>query len=141
MSEKIIGYALLCIGIIIIGFAAFSAYEVFTKKAEPVQLFTMQGISIDASKLMPVPANLPPEAQQLLKQQPSQKIEIASADLINQPLNLYAHLFLMGFIATIGFKIASLGTMLVRPIVVKLKAKEEIVHSSNTSATQQQNTL
>lgn len=51
--------------------------------------------------------------------------EFISSDMINKPLNLLAHLMLMGFISNIGYKFASLGINFVRPIVVKLKRKFE----------------
>jgi hypothetical protein len=73
--------------------------------------------------------NLPPEIVKALKleAQKSQKMEIISAEMINTPLNFYAHLFFMGFLATIGYKIASLGVMLVRPLIVKVRGvKEEV---------------
>ncbi|MBU0569957.1 hypothetical protein KKB40_04215, partial [Patescibacteria group bacterium] len=47
--------------------------------------------------------------------------ELVKPELINQPLNLSAHLFLMSFLVNAGFKIASLGNQLLRPIRVKLK--------------------
>lgn len=127
MTEKIIGYILLVIGVMTIMYSAMSVYSVFTNQAKPIQLFSFHGISLDPSAFMPQVStqNLPVELAQALKQPASTaKAELIPAEFLNQPLNLYAHLFLMGFVATIGFKLASLGVMLIRPIVVKLKAKE-----------------
>lgn len=132
MTEKILGYILISFGIMAIIYAVLSVYSVFTKKSKPVQLFNFEGISLDASQLVPqvpqdLPDNLPPEASQLLNQQnlSSQKAELIPASVLNDSTNIFAHLFLMGFIASAGQKIASLGTRLVRPINVKLRAKEE----------------
>lgn len=124
MNEKVIGYSLIIVGILTILFSATSVYLVFTKKSEPVKLFTLQGIGLDLGNLFS--DSLPPEATQLLNQNrgKSTRTEIISADLINDTSNIFAHLLLMGFIASIGYKLASLGVMLVRPIVVKLKSKE-----------------
>lgn len=125
MSEKVTGYLLLFVGIVVIIFSAFSVYSVFTKRSKPIELFSFSGISLDPSSLLP--SDLPLEARQLMQQQNTKKVEMFPAEMINGPINTYAHLFLMGFIASIGFKLAQLGTLLVRPIVVHLKAKEVTV--------------
>lgn len=114
MKDKIVGYILLLAGIIIIIFSAFNTYLVFTKKAEPIQLFSFNGLSIKPSQFMPVNLQISSES----------KVEVVSSEMINLSSNIFAHLMLMGFLATIGFKIASLGIMLIRPVVVNLKAKE-----------------
>ena len=108
MPEKAIGYTLLSVGILTILFTAFSVIQVFTGNAEPVQIFTFEGIGLSASELTggAIPAN--------------EQIDLISPELINDTSNLFAHIFLMGFISTVGFKLASLGTMMVRPIVVKV---------------------
>lgn len=133
MPEKVTGYILIIIGIVAIILSAFSVYQVFTKKSQPVKLFNFKGISLDPSQLINqdlaqnLPTNFPPEALELLNQQNrplTKPAEIISPELLNDSSNIFAHLFLMGFIASVGFKLASLGVMLVRPIVVKLKAKE-----------------
>lgn len=127
MSEKIIGYTLLIIGIVIIFFSANSVYMVFTGRDKPLPLFHLSGVSMETPQVSTT--NLPPEIVKALKleAQKSQKMEIISAEMINTPLNFYAHLFFMGFLATIGYKIASLGVMLVRPLIVKVRGvKEEV---------------
>ena len=100
MSEKIIGYTLLVCGIAIILFTAFNVYFVFTKQAQPIQLFNFPAVSLDL-----IPGAKP--------------TEILPADVLNQSSNIFAHLLLMGFMASIGQKLATLGVQLVRPIVVK----------------------
>ena len=102
MSEKIVGYSLLICGIAIILFSAFNVVFVFTKQAQPIQLFNFPPVALSV-----VPGTKP--------------TELVSADLINQSSNIFAHLMLMGFIASVGEKLASLGVQLVRPIVVKSK--------------------
>ena len=104
--------------------ASFNLYQVFTKQAKPVQLFDFKPISINTNEI--VAANLPTELSGLMQQNPSnvQKTEIISAEMINDSSNIFAHLLLVGFFVSLGYKFASLGVQLVRPIVVKLKAKE-----------------
>lgn len=123
MTEKITGYILLAAGVMSIIFAALSVYSVFTKKSKPVQLFNFEGISLDVSQLagqlpQELPDNLPPNVS-------LPKAELIPASVLNESSNIFAHVFLMGFIASAGQKIASLGTQLVRPINVKLRTKEE----------------
>ncbi len=106
-----IGYSLPLTGLVAILLAALSVYAVFTNKQEPVPLFNFPAISIPVSSLMaevPNSANMP-------------EVELFPADTLNAPANTTAHLFLMGFMVTAGGKIASLGTYLLRPIVIKAK--------------------
>jgi hypothetical protein len=125
MNNKVVGYLLLSIGLIAIFFSAFSVYSVFTGKTQPVQLFNSDGISLDLGKLMG--GQMPPEqAEQLGNVQNPAQSELIKPELINKPLNLSAHLFLMGFLVNAGFRIASLGNQLLRPIKVKLKESGEV---------------
>lgn len=124
MEEKIVGYLLIGVGLIAMVVASLSVYSVFTKKSAPVKLFNFSGISLDTSQFLP--QDLPEGGSELLAQQSAQmpKAELLPADVLNDSSNIFAHLFLMGFIVSVGYKVASLGTMLARPINVKLRAKE-----------------
>ncbi|MBI2034499.1 MAG: hypothetical protein HYT11_02080 [Candidatus Levybacteria bacterium] len=119
MSERVTGYILLGIGICIMLFALGNIYLLFTSKIQPIHLFDTKGISLDINSLMPQL----PEGVKLEKK--SQGAELISSETINQTLNLSAHFFLMSFVMTFGYKLASLGVMLVRPVVVKLKEAKE----------------
>ena len=109
MTEKITGYSLLGIGIFLIIISVVSVFQVFTGQVKPVRLFQMQGISLDLGSQAGI--KLP-------------TTEIIPAALINDSTNLFLHLLLMGFIASTGQKLASLGVQLVRPIVVKLNEQK-----------------
>ena len=124
MTEKVFGYLLIALGILIILFSTISVFDVFTRKAKPVQLFNFKGIKFDMSQMLI--ASLPPETAALLPQNRNEAkgVEIIPAQLINDTSNVFAHLLLMSFIAGIGSKLANIGVLLVRPIVVKLKTKE-----------------
>lgn len=114
-SNKILGYTLLFAGLIIIGFAAFSVYQVFNAQLKPYALFSFPPISMDLSTLVPgAPKN-------------SLKQELISSDLLNKPLNIVMHLALMGFIAGTGFKVANLGIMLARTIRVNVKEEKSVL--------------
>ena len=125
MPEKIVGYLLLASGLIVILFSGFSVYQVFTKKLEPVQLFNFDGIAVDLGGA--ITSMVPADQQEAARTQIGDKAkqEIIPNTLINDTSNLAAHLFLMGFIASIGYKIASLGIQMIRPIVVKVREASE----------------
>lgn len=120
MSEKATGYTLLLLGVVLIALALVSVYLVFTGRTKPYPLFSLSGISLDLSNLVTdeAPENLP---------QNNLKTELLEAEAINQPLNLLTYLLLMGFVANIGFKIASLGVFFLRPIKVNLRAESKSV--------------
>jgi hypothetical protein len=121
MAEKILGYGLIAVGIILILAAAFSVFAVFTGSTQPVNLFKFSGISLDlGSSLL---GGLPAEMTKGIKVS-SSPTEILPAEMINTSANIFAHLMFMGFIAGIGQKLASIGTQLVRPIVVKLNEQK-----------------
>ncbi|OGM01905.1 hypothetical protein A2115_00460 [Candidatus Woesebacteria bacterium GWA1_41_8] len=123
LSDRVVGYILFAAGILIILYSAFNVYKVFTKVFQPVELFNFAPIGLDASSL--VGSDLPPEQRELLRQSGGDtKLEIVPSAIINQTSNVLAHLLLMGFLASVGYKIANLGIMMLRPVVVKLIGKE-----------------
>lgn len=111
MSEKITGYLLLFIGIFLIIISVISVFNVFTGKAKPYPLLQLSGVSMNLGEISGVKL-------------PSQ--EIISPAMLNDSGNLFIHLLLMGFIASTGQKLASLGVQLVRPIVVKLNEPKTV---------------
>lgn len=110
MSEKIFGYTLIALGLTIAAFSLISVYRVFSGQAAPYGLFSFPPVAVPVSAL--VGESVPVSGEGTL--------EIMPAESINKTTNTFAHLFLMGFIASIGFKIAGIGTNLVRPIVVSI---------------------
>lgn len=113
MSEKVIGYILLSGGLLVIVFCGVNVYLVFSGQIPPVQLFSGPGISFDPTSLFGGAAS-----GFVAKPQ-----ELVPAETLNKTSNIFAHIFLMGFLASIGYKLAALGVQLVRPIVVKIKEK------------------
>jgi hypothetical protein len=110
VTEKIVGYGLLIAGIVLIVFALFSVWWGLTGKLEPYQ-FVVQGNSVlnlalplgPTGQSVDIPLNL------------DQMMPIAKLT------NTFVHIMLMGFVASIGAKIANIGVNLVRPIIVKVK--------------------
>ena len=113
MSEKVTGYALIIAGLVITLLAAFSVYSVFAGTVKPFALFNFDGVSIPISTL------LGPEFAAVN----APDVEIFPAEVLNSTSNTLAHLFLMGFIVSVGARIANIGTNLVRPIIVKMDAQ------------------
>ena len=128
MTEKVIGYFFVFLGVGVIFFATFNIYSVFTKKARPVDVFSFPPIALDLSQAATV--SLPQELVEAgveIETPPSQKQEIIPSTMLNQTSNLVAHLVLMGFIVNVGFKVAMLGTQMVRPVIVKVRPNEQSV--------------
>jgi len=125
MSEKIIGYVLLASGIFAILFALFSVIQVFTKVAEPIQIFNFPPIEFGVNQLFSNMSSDELRALQELNKGEIPKIDILPADVLNQSSNIIAHVFFMGFVASIGYKLGSLGIMMLRPIKVNLKEEKQ----------------
>jgi hypothetical protein len=121
MSEKGIGYLLLLMGILMILGSGLGVYFVFSGKMEVFRVFDLPPITLDLSGLMQAenPDTVIPEA--------TLETELIKSDVLNKPLNLVAHLLLMTFFLNVGFKIATLGVQMVRPIKVTLKGEKSIL--------------
>ena len=117
MSEKIVGYILIILGIGVIIYSAFDVYLVFTGKKTAITPFKLAGVSLDLGGFV----GGAEQQQELKTSGATLKSELLAPEVLNQPLNLTAHLLLAGFMASIGYKLSSLGVMLVRPIKVNLK--------------------
>ncbi len=124
MNERVAGYILLVVGVVMILLSAVSVYLVFTKHSEPVQLFSGPGISLDLGSMIGGNLNALNNVGISNPKSQTKQADIIPAALLNDTSNLFAHVFLMSFLAGIGFKLASLGIQLLRPIVIKLKAKD-----------------
>ncbi len=136
MSEKIIGYILLTLGVVIIFVSSFSVFTVFTGRAKPVQLFNFESVSIDFSQIVSASlptTDLPEELKGSIPKNtaPSAKTEIIKGDMLNTTSNIFAHLVLMGFLASSGLKLAQIGVNLLRPIIVKLKEEKLLKEVKN----------
>ena len=111
MTEKVVGYILLAVGIIIIAAVAFNVVGVFTGSKKPNSILKNEGtitmdFSVPGGGETPV-ASVPVEIKNY-----SQIIDIA---------NLVLFIVFSGFFASVGYKIAMVGANLVRPVVVKTR--------------------
>lgn len=112
MATKIQGYLLFYAGILTILYCAFNLYQVFTGNLPPNNLFELPPLIIDAKTLSQFTGQPVPD---------SASIELLSASLNSRFANLFAHLVLVGFLAGVGQKIASLGAYFLRPIHIQVK--------------------
>lgn len=113
MSEKISGYILLGVGLMIILFSFSSVLIIIFGNTKPINIFNLPGVSLNLESL--IGGGLVPKGKE-------SKAEIVAPEIINQPLNLIAHIIIAGFLVNGGFKIASLGVQFLRPIKVNLKS-------------------
>ena len=118
-----IGYILLALGILLIAFAALSVSLVLMGKTDPISFYGPADLDFDIMGLMPS-YSVPGQSEPITVNQPASSIP---PDLMARSFNLLIHLFLMGFLVNVGFKIASIGTQMVRPIVVKVNKTEQVV--------------
>lgn len=122
MKEKVTGYTLLIIGIVIMIFSVTGVYMVFSGKTDAFKVFSLPPITLDLSGLM---ATENPEME--LPPQANLETELVKSEVLNSPLNLIAHLLFMGFLLNAGFKISSLGVQMLRPIKVKVRGDKSIL--------------
>ena len=100
--EKIIGYALLTLGIILLLFSIFEMVNVYTGNASPPNLFNISDISLPTD------------------QGGTGITVIQGAQVSNLP-NLFFWFILMFFVMFAGGKIASLGVSMIKEIRVEIK--------------------
>lgn len=140
LSERLVGYILLTLGIIIMFFAAIQIIAVFTGNAKPIKMFSMD------SK-MPTQQQSNQTLEDLiaqLQQNPQTSLNTASLPtpqlidpkIINDILNLTVYYVIMQFILGLGFKLSNLGVQLLRPIVIQTKDKKIETIANDISASQ-----
>jgi hypothetical protein len=105
-DEKIVGYILLAIGIIMIFFSVYEMMRVFTGGSPPPNLFNFSDISIQMSE----------QAEGTL---------LVSGEELNKLAAMAFWYMLMFFIMWSGGKIASLGVSMIREIKVEVKEPME----------------
>ncbi len=125
MTEKVVGYALLVIGILIMVLASMHAISVFTGKSKPAQIFTPK-ISVQKPATTPLSQEEINEAVQsgdfasILSSGMANGMDGfgINPSMITDSLNFTVYFFLIQFILGLGFKVSSLGVQMVRAINV-----------------------
>lgn len=124
MTEKLTGYLLLVVGLIIMVASVVNIFLVFTNKAKPFSVFNLSssgsGSALNINDIIAqIQKNNPNAANQTIS---APKLDILPPEVLNQTLNMTTHFFLITFILGFGYKLANLGVQLIRPINVKLKS-------------------
>lgn len=101
MSEKITGYLLLLIGVGVILVAFLNAYGIFSGTLQPVQFLNFANVGFDLGTGI--------------------KQELLSGKDLSTSTNFFLHIIVLGFFVNVGFKLATLGTQLLRPIKIEVK--------------------
>lgn len=110
--NKTVGYVLIFVGILIIIYSAWNVYNVFTGHGQPYDLFSLKSVSVDLGKVTGQTGNA------------NLNQELIGSDVFNKPLNYTAYVILMGFLSTVGFRIATLGVYLARTLKVNVKQEK-----------------
>lgn len=121
MNERITGYSLLFVGILIMIFATSQIILVFTGKANPIPLFQMDETSTKSDSDNSFIQQLQNTAGINRQQTSLPSVQLINPELLNRMLNLTVYYLIMQFLLGLGYKFASLGTQLIRPIQVKMK--------------------
>jgi hypothetical protein len=99
--EKIVGYALLTLGIVLIVFSTYEMFTVYYGNTAPPKLFDLQDVSLPLSL-------------------DGSTVSVISGAQVSQLPNLIFWFLLMGFMLLAGGKIASLGVNMIKDIHVEI---------------------
>lgn len=106
---KTVGYALLAAGLVLILWAVYSMYSVYTGATPPPSVVEMNSVTISS----PNSTGAPPVQAELISGKESSKL-----------INMGIWFALMTFIASAGGRIGGLGTKLIREIKVEVKGED-----------------
>lgn len=114
MIEKLVGYILIFFGVMAIIFSGLNAFNILTKRSNPIEFVNKDIVS-----------EISPSVNSKNQVSLNQILNVDSKT-ITLATNIGIHLLLLGFLMRAGFYLASLGTMLVRPIIVDINTKTSI---------------
>ncbi len=120
MRELIIGYLFLIIGISGMGFSFYNVYSLFTGETKPYVVFEDQ--KQDTKKPSFTTQDLLTNPSAITEMQTNLLSGILEKQM-NKTINMGATVFLYYFLMLFGFRIATLGVMLIRPLKVKIRSK------------------
>lgn len=108
--NKIIGYSLLLIGLIIIGWTLFTSYKIFTGESKAPEIFSVPLVGKISS-----PSNANSQDPQKIMEDiiKNQIGNLLSPDLLPKTMNLISWSILVGILVLGGGQIASLGIKLI----------------------------
>ena len=101
-NEKIIGYAMLILGIILLIFSIIQMINVYYGNSPAPKLFQLQDISLSMGQV-------------------GSDVTLIQGDQLSQLANLFFWSILMGFVMISGCRIAQLGVTMIKDIQVQIK--------------------
>ena len=125
-GEKIFGWIMLIVGLIIIFVSTFSLYQIFTGNSKPPAVFNTKSpsiklpgsaIGVDSSQL---PSGFPASALN----NTSGEVKIVEDDVFNRYLNSGFFYLAMMFVTSSGMKISGIGVSLIKDIKVQVKEEK-----------------
>ncbi|KKQ38924.1 MAG: hypothetical protein US54_C0001G0049 [Candidatus Roizmanbacteria bacterium GW2011_GWA2_37_7] len=143
-SEKIIGYVLLGVGIFLMLVAAFQIILVFTGKAQPIKILNTTAQNNNQNTSKNIDSSNPDELLKQIQEDPLSLLSsgggVSLPNLIDptvlyQMLNLTVYYFIMQFMLGFGYKLASLGVQMVRPLKISVDQNRisNVVNSTKNS--------
>ena len=111
-SKKIVGWMLLSLGVIIIFWALFTSYSIFTGRTNPPELFqTSEVILSDKSETLTTQEELEREMERMIGEQISGMIPKGA---VTDILNLMAWSIMAGIMIFGGARISEIGIKLIK---------------------------
>lgn len=125
-SEKLLGWVLLAIGILIIIVSTLSAYRVMTGAVQPPKVLDVPAPAIklpqaQPSISLPEGIELPAGVNINQLQATPAEVKLLPDDVFSRLLNTSLFYLAMMFVATSGLKFSDIGVKLVKDIKVEVK--------------------
>ena len=133
MSERITGYILLIAGILTMIFSFFQIIQVLTGNAKPLRIFSQN--TINTEKVLPDTSTFLDQLQLGTSELKLPEMQIIDPEVVNSFLNMLFYYLIMQFLLSFGYKIATLGTQMLRPIHVTMKNRELVPENVSQQTT------
>ena len=127
MQERILGYVLLVMGILTMAFSVYFIYLTISNNITPFKVF--QENETDKPQVETVNKEQLSDPRMIASMQKEIITEVLDSQ-INKTMNLGTTLVFGYFLMLFGYRIASLGVQLARPIEVKLNTSKPPIESS-----------
>lgn len=114
MFKKIVGWILLIVGLLIIGWGVWSSFNVFTAKKPAPEIFEIQ-ISEETSTQKQAGGTVEEKMEQQMQQVIQEQLgKILPGDSIPKFLNLISWSIFMGILIIAGGKLSAIGVRLLK---------------------------
>ena len=127
MQERILGYVLLVMGMLTMAFSVYFIYLTISNNITPFKVF--QKNETDKLQVETVNKEQLSDPRMIASMQKEIITEVLDSQ-INKTMNLGTTLVFGYFLMLFGYRIASLGVQLARPIEVKLNTSKPPIESS-----------